>query len=189
MKNLSEKINELKAFIDAHKISSVSFDIDGTVYPLHKVKVIWWKKFIYHPYNALRFLNIRKEWEKRRLGGAISILQEDREFFEEFLSSMLKPDLVPDEMRSFIKELEIKGVRVIFLSDHGAEKKLQKLGLKGTGVNCLEVTGELKPHPSIAHYMLTTFNIHSSSHLHTGDRWTDEKQAELMKAHFFQLEV
>lgn len=189
MKNLSEKINELKSFIDAHKISSVSFDIDGTVYPLHKVKIIWWKKFISHPLRALRFLKIRKAWEKRRLGGPMAILPEDREFFEAFLSSMLNPDLVPDEMRVFITELERKGVRVIFLSDHGAEKKLQKLGLKGTGVNCLEVTGELKPHPSIAHYMLTTFNIHSSSHLHTGDRWTDKKQAELMKARFFHLEL
>lgn len=189
MKNQSEKIHKLIIYIETHKISSVSFDIDGTLYPLMKVKLIWWKRFFLSPFMALRFLTIRKNWEKRRLGQSEAVLPEDLKFFEAFLSSMLHPSFVPSDIRTLLQILEDRKIRIIFLSDHGAEKKLQRLDLKGEAVNCLAATGELKPHPLIADYMQKNFELIPMRHLHVGDRWTDEEQAALMNAHYFYLEL
>lgn len=189
MKNQSDKIHKLISFIETHKITSVSLDIDGTLYPLRRVKFIWWMRFFLSPFMAIKFLTIRKKWEKRRLGKPEAILAEDLKFFEEFLSSMLDPSMVPDDIRIFLKAMADKKINVTFLSDHGSEKKLKRLGLNGDAVNCLEVTGELKPHPLIAEYMLKNFDLVPGHHLHVGDRWTDEKQAALMNAHYFYLEL
>lgn len=182
MKNLSE----IEAFIEQNGIQSVSFDIDGTVYPIKKVQINWWKSFFSSPIPAMRFLKIRKTWEKRRQGNQeIEIKNDDVEFFEEFLADLLNSHLVPSEMRAFLNKLENKNI--IFLSDHGAERKLIKLGLKGNAINCLTQTGELKPHKKISDFLISKYKIDPKTHLHLGDRWTDEEQAKLLGSHFLYL--
>jgi FMN phosphatase YigB (HAD superfamily) len=190
MKNLSQKITEINQFISAEKIRSVSFDIDGTLYPLNKVKVRWWMRFFVNPSEAMTFLKIRKTWEKRRAGDqSISVTKEDVIFFEGFLASLLSPDLIPKEIRNWLTELKNKNVRIVFLSDHGAEIKLKALELSflGEAVNCLTETGELKPHAAITNHLLIQKQIVAHEHLHLGDRWTDEAQAKLMNASFIYL--
>ena len=190
MKSLSQKITEIDQFITDNKIKSVSFDIDGTVYPLNKVKIRWWIKFFAHPPMAMKFLKIRKTWEKRRAGdSSITVTKDDVVFFENFLASLLGPALVPAEMFQWISKLKQNGIRVLFLSDHGAEIKLKTLKLLplGEAVNCLTVTGELKPHMAITNHLIEKLAIVGEEHLHLGDRWTDEAQAKLMGASFIYL--
>lgn len=190
MKNLSQQIAEINQFISSGNIRSISFDIDGTLYPLNKVKVRWWMKFFKNPSEAMRFLKIRKTWEKRRAGDqSISVTKEDVIFFESFLAALLSPDLIPKEIRNWLTELKNKNVRIVFLSDHGAEIKLKtlELSLLGEAVNCLTETGELKPHEAITNHLLIQKQIVANEHLHLGDRWTDEAQAKLMKASFMYL--
>lgn len=190
MKNLSQKITEIDQFISSNKINSVSFDIDGTLYPLHKVKVRWWLKFLVNPPPALKFLKIRKTWERRRAGDtSITVTKDDVIFFENFLASLLSPDLVPGEIKNWLADLKKRNIRILFLSDHGAEIKLKTLQLtsQGEAINCLTMTGELKPHAAISQHLISHFNIKGEEHLHLGDRWTDEAQAKLMNASFIYL--
>lgn len=190
MKSLSQKIAEIDQFITNNKIKSVSFDIDGTVYPLNKVKIRWWIKFLAHPPMAMKFLKIRRTWEKRRAGdSSITVTKDDVIFFENFLASLLGPDLVPSEMFQWINKLKQNRIRVLFLSDHGAEIKLKTLKLLplGEAVNCLTITGELKPHMAITNHLTEKMAITGKEHLHLGDRWTDEAQAKLMGASFIYL--
>ncbi len=176
MKNLS--------FAELSKFKSVSFDIDGTLYPILKVQMKWWRKFFLSPRAAIRFYNIKKTWELKRKGdGKVPVVQEDVAFFENFLTSMLDPSLVPDEIRNLIQALRSKKVEVFFLSDHGAKEKLSRLGLTGMAINCLGETGELKPHPKISE-LLRKSGIIPETHLHIGDRWTDEEQARLFGCSF-----
>lgn len=190
MKSLSQKLTEIDQFIISNEIKSVSFDIDGTVYPINKVKIRWWIKFFVNPPMALKFLKIRKTWEKRRAGdNRVQINKADVIFFENFLASLLSSDLVPVEITSWISELKKKNIRILFLTDHGAEVKLKSLKLSeaGEAINCLTVTGELKPHAAISNHLINNLGIRGKEHLHLGDRWTDEAQAKLIDAKFIYL--
>ncbi len=187
MKNSSYA--EIVAIVKEQSLKSVSFDIDGTVYPIVKVQLRWWKNFFISPRRAVRFFNIKKTWEKRRLGDVnVPVSSEDVRFFEDFLTSMLDQSLVPEEMRNLIKELRSLGVEVLFLSDHGATEKLSCLGLSGNAINCLVETGHLKPHEKISE-ALVRHGIIPESHLHLGDRWTDEEQARLFGCSFLYLQL
>jgi FMN phosphatase YigB (HAD superfamily) len=179
----SSSFAELKRLIQEKNLKTISFDIDGTVYPIRKVELRWWKSLLHSPLKARRFYHIKKAWEKRRKGGGIAALPTDVAFFEEFLSSLLDASLVPQSVREGIEELRQSGVEIYFLSDHGAEVKLMKLGLHGKSINCLTETGELKPHPKISELLLK-LGIRPPEHLHVGDRWTDEEQARLLGCEF-----
>lgn len=187
MKNLSAELRALKAYIEGHQILSVSFDIDGTLYPMKKVQRRWWQSFLLSPRRALRFLEIRKRWEKRRQGSeSVEVLPSDVEFFENFLGALLGDRFVPSEIRIFLEWLKARDVKIYFLTDHGAQVKLQKLKLShvGESINCLRECGELKPHFKIASLMRERFSIAPEKHLHLGDRWTDEAQAQILGSHF-----
>jgi HAD superfamily hydrolase (TIGR01549 family) len=175
---------EIRNLLDMRPFQSVSFDIDGTVYPIRKIQLRWWKNFFLSPARASRFYHIKKTWETRRKGDGVPALPEDVKFFEEFLTGMMDETLVPVEMREFIDHLKAK--KVFFLSDHGASEKLRRLGLSesGTPINCLTETGELKPHVKISKLLSEKYGIDPTSHLHLGDRWTDEEQAKLFGCEF-----
>lgn len=189
MKNLSQKLDEIKRYIVHHNISTVSFDIDGTLYPLKKVELRWWKNFFLNPFKASRFLNIRKKWEKRRAGKVpVPVTSEDIIFFESFLTLLLNAEDVPKEIHAMIDDLIRRGTTVYFLTDHGAEVKITRLRLSGgIPVNCLSRTGELKPHAKISELLVNEYKIIPGTHLHLGDRWSDEEQARLMGSHFLPL--
>jgi FMN phosphatase YigB (HAD superfamily) len=185
MKSLLEKIADAEKIIRSQQIKTISFDIDGTIYPIQKAQFAWWKKFFVSPKDSVKFLAIRKKWEKRRAGNAsIEVTRSDVEFFEEFLASLLDENFVPKEILNWFTDLEKRGLNIFFLSDHGAEKKLQKLNVRGEAINCLTKTGELKPHQKISEYLKSHYKILPDHHLHLGDRWTDEEQAKLLGSHF-----
>jgi FMN phosphatase YigB (HAD superfamily) len=187
MKSLSQKIAKIDQLVLDRNFSTISFDIDGTLYPLKKVKIRWWKNLFINPLGALNFLRIKKTWEKRRAGdSSIEIKKKDVISFENFLASLLSADFVPGEIHHWLQSLERRGIKIYFLSDHGAEIKLQKLKIKyqNNVINCLTMTGELKPHPTITLLLKEKFNIDGPNHLHLGDRWTDEEQAKLSNATF-----
>ncbi|WPU66941.1 HAD family hydrolase [Peredibacter starrii] len=184
MKSLSDKLKELSLFIEAHEIRSVSFDIDGTLYPLKTVEARWRKNFFRSPIRSLRFLQIRKKWENRRKGQMVEILPSDVAEFETYLESLLDETLVPLELRLWLRSLQKD---VYFLTDHGGAVKLRKLGLEGTVIDCLKETQELKPHPRISEILKGKYGIVPERHLHLGDRWTDEAQAKLLGSYFQYL--
>lgn len=185
MKNSS--LVELSEFVNERSFRTVSFDIDGTVYPIRKIQIRWWKKLFASPARALRFYQIKSTWEKRRKGGDTHILADDIKFFEEFLTEMMDESLVPDEIRDWIAELKNCEIEVYFLSDHGAAAKLSKLGLAGIAINCLTETGELKPHQKISALLHERYKIDPAKHIHFGDRWSDEEQAKLFGCSFRYL--
>ncbi len=187
MKNSS--LVELAEFVNERSFRSVSFDIDGTIYPIRKVQLRWWMRLFLSPGKALRFLLIKNSWEKRRKGEAVDLSPGDIPFFENFLTGMMDETLVPDEIRDWITELRSCEIEVFFLSDHGAAEKLSKLGLSGTAINCLVETGELKPHQKISALLREKYRINPSQHLHMGDRWTDEEQAKLFGCSFRYLKL
>ncbi len=174
----------MKSLSLAEHIQTVSFDIDGTVYPMRKMEIRWWKNFFLGPKEAIRFFQIKKTWEKRRKGSRnVDVTPEDVIFFENFLTSMMDERLVPGEIRELLQSLKVK---LFFLSDHGAKAKLEKLGLSkfGIAINCLSETGELKPHPEISRLLISSYGIDPRTHLHVGDRWSDEEQARLFGCEF-----
>lgn len=185
MKNSS--FVEICEYVHEKGVLSVSFDIDGTLYPIRRIQLRWWTAFLLSPARALRFYGIRKSWEKRRKGDStIEANPEDAKFFEEFLAGMMDHSLVHTEILDWIKELGACDVKVYFLSDHGAMPKLKRLGLAhlGTPINCLTETGELKPHDKISALLKEKYGIDPRRHLHLGDRWTDEEQAKLFGCEF-----
>lgn len=188
MKKLSKKISDLHELIAEKKIKTVSFDIDGTLYPIIKVQMRWWLMLLRQPIKAIKFLSIKKKWEQRRLGNQnISIVDSDILFFEHFLLSLLQvPNLVPSEIRSLLMTLQSSGIKVYFLSDHGATSKIKALELLTAGhpINCLTETGELKPHSKISVLLSQKYGLVPEKHLHLGDRWSDQEQAKLFGCHF-----
>lgn len=189
MKDLLSIIPEIEAFIAKHSIRTLSFDIDGTLYPMTLVERNWWKYFVSHPIEALRFLRIRKRWEKKRLGEAISVPPEDIRAFEDVLLRLLTPQMVQEETRQWLRSLQGRGLRSYYLTDHSVRAKLTALRLpKLDGeVDGLSVSGELKPHPQLAAALLKLWNIEGATHVHIGDRWSDEAQAKLLGAHFIKV--
>lgn len=187
MKNLSDKIKELNSFIIKHNIRSISFDIDGTLYPMALAHARWRRIFLFSPVKALRFLIIRKKWEGRRKGNSyVAITPQDIREFENFLEELLTPEMVPAEIHQWIQELGKRNLDIYFLTDHGAEVKLKKLGLLHSGpfIDGLKETGELKPHFRISQVLKEKFLFLPEKHLHLGDRWTDEAQAKLLGSYF-----
>ncbi len=190
MTRLSQKLKAIEDFIRSNEVRSVSFDIDGTVYPIVRVQRRWWWKLVRSFGDARRFYLIKRTWEGRRKGDAkVPVTEADIDFFENFLVSLLDPELVPGEIRVFIDSLVDRKIEVFFLSDHGARAKLAALGLgqKGPGINCLVETGQLKPHEKISGLLAETYRIEPRTHLHLGDRWTDEEQARLFGCAFRYL--
>jgi FMN phosphatase YigB (HAD superfamily) len=180
---LNQLINE--------RIQSISFDMDGTLYPIFKVQLRWWFQLLIRPFSALRFLSIKRTWEKRRKGDSfIDIKNQDITFFEDFLSShLLREEDVFPEIKEIFKVCKTREIKIYFLSDHGTEKKMRTLNLSGVGqpINCLLETGELKPHPKISQLLISHYKINPQTHLHLGDRWTDEEQAKIFGSlfHYF----
>lgn len=188
MKRLSEKIAEIEGFITQKEFQTVSFDIDGTLYPIRKAEIRWWRKFFLNPFQAMKFLLIRKKWEKRRKGENILVTNEDILFFEKFLvEDLLRVSFVPEEIRTWIEALQQRGLEVYYLSDHGAREKISVFKLQGKLINCLTETGELKPHSKISELLSGTYKLRPQTHLHIGDRWTDEEQARLFGCAFKYL--
>lgn len=177
----------MKEFLNDN-VKSISFDIDGTLYPIFKVQLRWWIFFFIKPFCAIRFILIKRTWEKRRRGNlSIQILSDDIIFFEDFLSTCLisEKDIFP-QIKEILEICKNKSIKIYFLSDHGAEKKINKLKLCefGTPINCLTETGELKPHLKISQLLSNQYKIDPKSHLHLGDRWTDEEQAKIFGCEF-----
>lgn len=190
MKNLSDNIKEIQQYIEKNGIVSVSFDIDGTLYPMKKIEQRWWKQFFISPIKATRFLSIRKRWEKKRKGDqTITVSEVEIEFFENFLASLIDSSLLDPQVYKLLSSLQGQQQTIFFLSDHGAERKLERLNLisLGTPINCLGETRELKPHLKIAELFRSKYQINPAKHLHLGDRWSDQEQAKLLGSHFLFL--
>jgi FMN phosphatase YigB (HAD superfamily) len=188
MKKLLEKIEAINELIDQRGIKTISFDVDGTVYPIKKVQARWWYSLMNHPLQNLKFLLIKLKWERRRKGKQEVVIREgDIVFFEYYLTHvLLNESLVPAPLKEWIIYLKKRDLEIYFLSDHGAQAKIDilKLAEYGTAINCLSETGELKPHHRIARLLTEKYDLHASTHLHLGDRWTDEKQAEIFGCSF-----
>lgn len=190
MKDLSSSLSEIDQLIVAKKIKTISLDIDGTLYPMKAVELRWWRRFFISPIKSLRFLMIRKRWEKKRKGGTASVTLSDQQEFESYLIGLLSPGLVRFATLYWLRGLKERGLRVFYLTDHSVDLKLRALALPDLdgAFDGLTLSGELKPHARLARELQRATGIDPVSHLHIGDRWSDEEQARLMSCHFFKVE-
>ncbi len=191
MKDLSSSLSEIDQLILSKNIKTISLDIDGTLYPMKAAELRWWKRFIFSPLQALQFLIIRKRWEKKRKGSYVEITEADKSHFERFLLTLLCPALVKFTTLYWLRSLQGRGLRACYLTDHSVELKMKALGLPNIegAFDGLTLSGELKPHPKLATELIQAMGINPQTHLHIGDRWSDEEQARLMGSHFFRVET
>ncbi len=97
---------------------SVSFDIDGTLYPIRKIERRWWRHLFQGPKRAIRFYGIKRKWEKKRRGiDRFPTHPKDIAFFEAFLIALLDESFVAEEMKSLLLSLKNAGIDIYFLSD------------------------------------------------------------------------
>lgn len=191
MKDLSSSLSEIDQLIVSKKIKTISLDIDGTLYPMKAVELRWWRRFFISPIKSLRFLMIRKRWEKKRKGGAASVTLCDQQEFESYLIGLLSPDLVKFTTLYWLRGLKGRGLKGFYLTDHSVGLKLRALALPALegAFDGLTLSGELKPHPKLAQELQRATRIDPVTHLHIGDRWSDEEQARLMGCHFFRVGI
>ncbi|MFN9114476.1 MAG: hypothetical protein ACK5XN_30820 [Bacteroidota bacterium] len=191
MKDLSSSLFEIDQLIVSKNIQTISLDIDGTLYPMKAVELRWWKSFVFSPIQALQFLLIRKRWERKRKGLTVSVTEKDKSNFEHVLLTLLCPRLVKFTTLYWLRGLKSRGLKAYYLTDHSVELKMKALDLpKLDGAfDGLTLSGELKPHATLAKDLNQALGINPLTHLHIGDRWSDEEQARLMGCHFFKVET
>ncbi len=186
MQTLLEQINEVEKLITRYHIKSISFDIDGTLFPIRHLYRNWFAALAKCPLKTMRFYKISRTLEYyRKLNTAVDISSRDLSFFKKYLIEILFENIsVEQKLVNWIAELEQRNLKVIYLSDHATTAKLQSLNLASKNtIDCLFQTGHLKPHASIIS-LLVSQNIHMEHHLHLGDRSTDEEQAKLFGCRF-----
>jgi len=193
MKTLSEFIKRTEKFIAKNNIRTISFDVDGTLYPMSQIKNQSFSIFKKKPFDFLKFLFIKQKIEiKRYFFHNLKITKNELNFFEIFFTNyFLNEELVVNELKIWLNHLRSRDFKVLFLSDHGTELKLNKLELSDVGIslNCLRETQKLKPHNEISILLKNKYQIDPSTHLHLGDRSCDENQAESFGCSFLYLKA
>lgn len=186
MKKLLKQISEINHFIEQHQIKSISFDIDGTLYPKWKATLLWFKSFLIGPKRAHRFKKLVRYLDStRNLEDVINLSQSDQAFMNNFLmKNVYKKITVSPLLIDWITHLNQKGINILYLTDHFGEDKLRYLNLpQHQVIDCLKLTHKLKPHPTISKE-LKKQNLIAQYHLHLGDRISDKEQACHFGCHF-----
>lgn len=193
MKTLSKLIKNAEKLISQNSVKSISFDIDGTLYPMSKIKNKSFQSFKKSPLKFILFLLLRKKFEvKRYIFNNLEISEKSRVFFENYFTQhFLDEEWIEVELRNWIVKLKNQGLQIYFISDHGTDLKLKKLKLSDIGmeINCLKDTSQLKPHQKISEILKEKFKLTASNHLHLGDRSCDQELAQSIGCLFMNFDL
>lgn len=180
---------DLSEIIRLHPIKLVSWDVDGTLYSIGRMKWHLTRMFLSEVAGG-RGLSAGKEFAAlrryrtriraaRSSGGAVdeSLLKNDwREVRLEIVKRWFGPAIQKTGPRSgvanVISFLAARNVPQVVLSDYEAEYKLHSLGLAGrfASIYVGERLGFVKPSPVVFQRVAADFNISTTSLLHIGDR-------------------
>jgi phosphoglycolate phosphatase len=168
-------------------VEVVSFDLDGTLYELPRLRAALRRLALGRllgaplatPRELRRLARLRAAMEAvRRAGGDLATLalSEPREA----LAALEERWYVPAArlagprpgLRELLGALRARGVRAVVLSDHPAASKLEALGLAGAfeRVYVGEALGALKPSPAPFRALLADLGLAPGALLHVGDR-------------------
>lgn len=146
------------------KISAVAFDIDGTLYPNHRMFIHTFPSFIRHPLLIWHFSRIRKQIRKKDYHGDFYAMQtemlaESMKISREKASRILKENLYDEwdnyfsklkaypYVKNFILNLRERGIKTAAMSDFPIGRKLEYMDLDNLwdAAFSSEETGYLKP--------------------------------------------
>jgi HAD superfamily hydrolase (TIGR01549 family) len=180
--------------INIEEIRLVTWDVDGTLYSLHKMK--WYVVLQYLQVIAnggrrvaqedFRFLRrYRQMIENARTGGGVLAADFPEQLERSAVAAAAHRWYVQviekcgphANLESVLKMLKSRGIRQVAFSDYEAETKLKALKLSEyfDGVYDGVRFGFVKPHPAVLKTIAGDFAIPIESLLHIGDRVdTDE---------------
>ena len=172
------------------EIRAVSFDVDGTLYSLKKLKM---HVVLRSPRDIKFYLTLEKERKKlRHLKGVLDLekrvaavvakklglsLRETEDnlkrIFEQDWPRLLSKLSVPKAMPIFIQKLIAQKIIIGVLSDYPSRKKIDALGLGGlpwSAYTDCTAFGFLKPNPESFLEFSKAIKIPPENILHVGDR-------------------
>jgi HAD superfamily hydrolase (TIGR01549 family) len=171
------------------EISLVTWDVDGTLYSLRRMKWFVLAKYLKETLKGNRALAQEELSALRRYAEMINCTRTE--------GGVLAPDFRDDDLdsnlveqatrryveaigkagpRSGVKEVLIslrnRGLPQVVFSDYEAESKLKALELADyfDGVYAGERLGFVKPHPALLKRIAADFSVRIDSVLHIGDR-------------------
>ena len=172
------------------KISAVGFDIDGTLYPNHRMFIHTFPSFIRHPMLVWHFSRIRKQIRKEEYHGDFhekqtELLAESMKISRTKAARILKENLYDEwdnyfsrlkaypYARDFILNLRMKGIKTAAMSDFPVGRKLEYLGLNDLwdAAFCTEETGYLKPSPVPFSRMAELLKVENNQILYVGNNY------------------
>jgi FMN phosphatase YigB (HAD superfamily) len=181
--------------IELHRIKLVSWDIDGTMYSIKRLKWHLMRMFLKEialgqgptarkEFAALRHYRERID-EARVAGGSLAeffLSQNRREVLLEMEKRWYGPALQKIGPRAgvvnVISFLAARDIPQVVVSDYEAAYKLDSLGLAGrfASIYVGERLGFVKPSPAGFQRAAADFNVSTASFLHIGDQ-TDRDDA------------
>jgi len=172
------------------KIRAVGFDIDGTLYPNHRMFIHTFPSFIRHPMLVWHFSRIRKQIRKEDYHGDFhakqtELLAESMKISRTRAARILKENLYDEwdnyfrklkaypYAKEFILNLRSRGMKTAAMSDFPIGRKLEYLGLDDIwdAAFCTEDTGHLKPSPVPFIKMAELLKIENNQILYVGNNY------------------
>ncbi len=172
------------------KISAVGFDIDGTLYPNHRMFIHTFPSFIRHPILVWHFSRIRKQIRNEEYHGyfhakQIELLADSMKISRTKAARILKENLYDEwdnyfsrlksypYVKDFIQNLRKRGIKTAAMSDFPIGRKLEYLGLDDLwdAAFSSEETGYLKPSPVPFTRMAELLKIENNQILYVGNNY------------------
>lgn len=180
------------------EIRLVTWDVDGTLYSLRRMKWFVLAKYLketlkgnrvlaHEELDALRRYREMINWTRTEGGVLAQGFRDnlDSSLVEEATQRWYVPAIAKAGPRSGVKEvlmsLRDRGLPQVVFSDYEAESKLKALGLADyfDGVYAGERLGFVKPHPALLKRIAADLAVRIESVLHIGDRIERDEAAAL----------
>lgn len=174
--------------MNINEIKLVTWDVDGTLYSLQRMKCYVLAKYLRETIKGNRTLahrelavlrRYRQQIDRRRAqGGSIGNLREEldlavleRAALNWYVEAITRVG-PRTGVESVLSKMRERGIPQVVFSDYEAGPKLKSLGLAEhfDAVYVGEQLGFVKPHPAVLKRIATDFSVPIESVLHIGDR-------------------
>jgi putative hydrolase of the HAD superfamily len=172
------------------ELKAITFDLDGTLYPEHRILLPSLKLALRYPRLLYYFSRVRKEIRSvspitdfrmkqaelvagylgRGIPETAALIQ--RVVYEQWINSIHR--MRPFRgLRDFIRQLRSRGLKTALLSDLPIQQKLKYLKMEDIWDFTMtsEDTGYLKPHPAPFERMIQALNIEPRHILYIGNNY------------------